>query len=77
MTVKGKKRAAARAEKLRRKHERYKRGGEGESRYAKKQRGEIVPTPSLVLVWCPVCYRHRSNHPECLGTPRRLVPVAA
>lgn len=67
----GKRRALVRAEKGRRKVERYNRSvGESDSDYARKRRGELVPdrnTPAQV--WCGVCYRHLSLH-DPLGCVR-------
>lgn len=53
---KGKKRrAAAQAAKRRRKARMPDGDGLGQSRYAKKRRGEVVPTPNPARVWCPHC----------------------
>jgi hypothetical protein len=68
---KGKRRAQLRAEKVRRKKDRYGRAG-AQSTYARKRRGELVPdrnTPAQV--WCAVCYRHLSLHdPKACTRPR-------
>lgn len=45
-----------------RKTARFKRDGQGESRYARKQRGEIEPIMGGPLVWCPGCY---CRHCQC------------
>lgn len=57
----GKKRAKQLLAKRAAKATRFLNSGRGHSRYAKKQRGEIEPTPNLRLVWCPSCYRKRGR----------------
>ena len=65
MASKGKRRAAARADKKRRKTESYKLGGKGKSTYAKKLRGErtqaSLDAELRPAAFCAGCYMRRTR----------------
>lgn len=59
-----------------RKATRFARDGVGESRYAKKRRGEIAPELGGPVVWCPCCYRARGKC-TCAEAEARAASSAA
>lgn len=75
--AKGKRRAAMRADKKRRKSERYKLGGKGQSTYAKKLRGErtaaSIEAESRPQAFCSGCFMRRAR---CRCTEIALARIA-